>query len=201
MLKLNWKVRFYAMSIHSLFSLLLLLIALYFVFKVWYPSPLHKAMGVDGIIWLLLFIDLVIGPLLTFIVWDNKKKELKRDLIVILVLQLFAYFYGLYTVAQGRPVWQVFVIDDIELVRATDIYGKNSLYTQNILSGPKWVAAVYSTNQNIAQQQKNDEIFNGISLAARPDSYQPLNTRNDEIIKKLEILMIYIYITLKKQSM
>ena len=113
---MNLKNRFYAFGLHILFSFLLLILALLLVFKLWYPAPLDQAMGVTEIFWFILGVDLILGPLLTFVVFNPKKKELKRDLIIILIIQIAAYIYGLYTVAQGRPVWQVFVVDDIELV-------------------------------------------------------------------------------------
>ena len=126
-LKLNWKQRFYAMAIHSLFSLLLLSIALFIVFYLWYPSPLDKAMGVGNIFWIILSIDLILGPLLTFAIFNPKKKELKIDLLIIVIIQSTAYLYGLHTVAQGRPVFNVFVVDDIEFVRAIDLKYKSNI--------------------------------------------------------------------------
>lgn len=187
---MNWKSRFYALAMHSIFSSLLLLVALFLVFKLWYPSPLDEVMGVTQIFWFILCIDLVLGPLLTFIIFNLEKKELKRDLFIIVIIQLAAYFSGLYTVAQGRPVWQVFVIDDIELVRAIDIKKVEnnqvgSQYNSNLLSSPRWISAVYSTDAEIQKMQKQDEMFEGISLATRPETYQPLEQREKQIKAKL----------------
>lgn len=184
---MNLKNRFYAFGIHILFSFILLILALLLVFKLWYPAPLDQAMGVTEIFWFILGVDLILGPLLTFVVFNPKKKELKRDLIIILIIQIAAYIYGLYTVAQGRPVWQVFVVDDIELVRAIDIQGESSVYPAKLFNKPQWVAAVYSEDPVIAQQQKQDEIF-GNSLANRPETYKPLETRKDQIRNKLKNL-------------
>ena len=147
---MNLKNRFYAFGLHILFSFLLLILALLLVFKLWYPAPLDQAMGVTEIFWFILGVDLILGPLLTFVVFNPKKKELKRDLIIILIIQIAAYIYGLYTVAQGRPVWQVFVVDDIELVRAIDIQGESSVYSAKLFNKPQWVAAAYSENPEIA---------------------------------------------------
>lgn len=189
---MNWKNRFYAMGVHSLFSLALLLIALFFVFRLWYPAPLDKAMGVGGIFWIILTIDLILGPLLTFAVFNPKKKELKIDLLIIIIIQLSAYFYGLHTVAQGRPVFQVFVVDDIELVRQIDLkydsaFQIDPAYQSYFLSSPRWVSAVYSSNPEISKQQKQDEMF-GNSLANRPETYQALQTRAEQIKVKLQII-------------
>jgi len=191
----SWKNRFYAMGLHSLFSLGLLLIALFFVFRIWYPAPLDKAMGVTQVFWVILAIDLMLGPLLTFIIFNPIKKELKWDLLIIILIQMSAYLYGLHTVAQGRPVWQVFVVDDIELVRAIDLkldlnIRNDNQYQAKLFSQPRWVSAVYSSNPIIAYQQKEDEIF-GRSLAIRPETYQPFQARTKQIkvkVRKIDTL-------------
>lgn len=189
---MNYKNRFYALSIHGLFSLVLLLIALFLVFKLWYPSPLDQAMGVTQVFWVILAIDLILGPLLTFVIFNPAKKELKWDLLIVVLIQIAAYTYGLYTVAQGRPVWQVFVVDDIELVRAIDLNSATNIkndnkYQAQFFSQPRWIAAVYSSDPQIASQQKQDELF-GKSLASRPETYQPLNSRSEQIKAKVQSL-------------
>ncbi|OTG67156.1 hypothetical protein B9T28_00485 [Acinetobacter silvestris] len=189
---MNWKNRFYAMGVHALFSLVLLSIALILVFKLWYPAPLDQAMGVTQVFWVILAIDLILGPLLTFVIFNPKKKELKWDLLIIVLIQLSAYVYGLYTVAQGRPVWQVFVVDDIELVRAIDLDStskrkNDNEYQAKLFSQPRWVAAVYSLDPHVASQQKQDEMF-GKSLASRPETYQSLQNRSEQIKAKVQNL-------------
>ena len=191
---MNLKNRFYAFGIHVIFSFLLLILALLLVFKLWYPAPLDQAMGVTEIFWFILGVDLILGPLLTFVVFNPKKKELKRDLIIILIIQIAAYIYGLYTVAQGRPVWQVFVVDDIELVRAIDIQGESSVYSAKLFNKPQWVAAAYSENPEIANKQKQAEMFEGISLASRPETYQPFEVRKEQVKSKVrQIIDLYAY--------
>lgn len=189
---MNWKLRFSAMVIHGLFSLLLLSLALFLVFYFWYPAPLDEAMGVTSVFWIILAIDLILGPLLTFAVFNPKKKELKIDLAVIVTIQLCAFAYGLHTVANGRPVFKVFVVDDIELVRKIDLKYPSDIkvdkaYYSHIFAKPTWVSAVYSTDPEIAQQQKQDEMF-GSSLASRPETYQPIEARSNQILAKLKPL-------------
>lgn len=189
---MNWKQRLYAAAIHSIFSLILLSIALFFVFYLWYPAPLDKAMGVGNIFWILLTIDLILGPLLTFFIFNPKKKELKIDLLIIIMIQLGAYLYGLHTVAQGRPIFKVFVVDDIELVRAIDLNYKSNIkidknFEKSLFMKPRWVSAVYSSDPEISKQQKQDEMF-GNSLASRPETYQPIQVRSEQIKKKVRPL-------------
>lgn len=51
-----------AFGIHLLASVLIALIVIMLVFYVWYPSPLHTAVGVTGIFLMLLIIDVILGP-------------------------------------------------------------------------------------------------------------------------------------------
>jgi hypothetical protein len=66
-------------------------------------------------------VDVVLGPLLTLIVYKHGKKTLKFDLTVIALLQLSALMYGLYAVWQSRPVYLVASEQSIELVFANEV--------------------------------------------------------------------------------
>ena len=72
-----------ASGVHLLISVLIALTCFLIVNYFWYPSPLIKATGVQHIYLLMLVVDLILGPLLTFIVFNNAKKNLKIDLIII----------------------------------------------------------------------------------------------------------------------
>lgn len=187
----RFKRRLQLTGIHVLFSLVLLCLALSLVYGVWYPDPLQIAFGVTTIYLMLLSIDLILGPLLTFLVFKEDKKKLKFDLGVILIIQLSAYLFGLYTLAQGRPVWQVFVVDDIELVSLVDLkksegYLINPDFKSSLFMRPQWVSAVYSTDKKVQQQQKEAEMFQGISLAVRPEIYQEISKQQKQITHKLK---------------
>lgn len=178
-----------AAGIHFVFSALLLCIALYLVFALWYPSPLHKAAGVTRLYLTLLAIDLILGPALTFIVFKKDKLKLRIDLAVILTLQISAFMYGLHAAAQGRPAWLAFVVDDFEVVRVVDIDQRRHRdfkpdYQKSLWVGPAWVAALYSGDPKIRESQRQDEIFNGISLAQRPETYAPLAVKAQKILEK-----------------
>jgi hypothetical protein len=91
------------------------------VFLLWYPGALAQANGVTQIVLLLLLVDVSLGPLITLIIFNPQKKELKRDLSIIVVVQLAALLYGLYTVHVARPVYIVFSVDRFYLVSANEL--------------------------------------------------------------------------------
>ncbi|AVK05407.1 MULTISPECIES: TfpX/TfpZ family type IV pilin accessory protein [Pseudomonas aeruginosa group] len=178
--------RLRAAGVHLLFSSMLLAFAFFLILGKWYPPPLDLAAGVLGVYGLMLFIDLLLGPLLTFVVFKRNRKRFLFDLGVILLMQLSAYGYGLYAMAEGRPAWIVFVIDDFEIVRPVDLDLRKKEqfkveFASGVFRGPRWVAAIYSSDPEVKKQQRQDEMFAGISLAQRPEAYAPLETRKQQI--------------------
>ncbi len=66
--------RLKAFAIHLAISALIALTVIGLVFFIWYPSPLHTALGVTQIFLILLAVDVVLGPLLTLLVYKAGKK-------------------------------------------------------------------------------------------------------------------------------
>jgi len=108
---------------HFLSSLLIVGALGFFIIAVWYPWPYYELLNVSKLIFLMLVVDVVCGPLLTFIVWNSGKsrKEKNFDLSVIVLLQISAACYGLNTAANGRPVYLVYEVDRMIVVTASEI--------------------------------------------------------------------------------
>ncbi len=113
--------KLHAFIIHLVICGLIAAIAVFVVFFLWYPAPLHIAVGVTGIFLMLLAIDIIIGPVITFIIYKPEKPSLKFDLCVIALLQLCALTYGLYTVFIARPAFVVYNVDRFDVARAVDL--------------------------------------------------------------------------------
>ncbi|GAC1609803.1 MAG: hypothetical protein NVS3B3_17140 [Aquirhabdus sp.] len=58
-------------------------------------------------------VDVCLGPLITFIIFNPAKKWLKFDLIFIAIVQLLALTYGAVTMFTARPVYLVFDEDGL----------------------------------------------------------------------------------------
>lgn len=156
-----------------------------------YPSPLVQATGVGGLFLIMLSVDVVLGPALTFIVYKKNKKTLKMDLLVIVLIQLSALCYGMYSMYQGRPVWVAYTVDRFELVRANDIIGANQEYPEPWL-GIKYISV--ETRVKTAKEQLEMmlvESQSSISPAQQPKYYRPFVLTKFEIetrSKSLELL-------------
>ncbi len=182
--------RIKAFTLHLAVSALIALAVIGIVFHLWYPAPLHTAVGVTQIFLILLTVDVVLGPLLTLLVYKSGKKTLIMDLTVIAVLQISALAYGLFTVAEGRPAWLVFAKDRFDLVRVLDIderkLDRASLdYQQPYIFGPQWVAAVNPTDLDERNDILMESVLAGVDIAQRPNLYAPLNSQKAEIQKRL----------------
>ena len=111
-----------ATSIHLLISLLIFLVILYFILFDWYPEPFFTAQGGWQGIRLLVFVGLVIGPSLTFIVFDHlkRRKAIIFDLSLIVLLQVSALIWGSYQIYAQRPIALVFWNDAFYTVTGDD---------------------------------------------------------------------------------
>lgn len=118
-----WKDRALAAGAHLGTSLAVAALAAGLVFFVWYPYPYREVSGGRELFFLVVAVDVVLGPLLTFAVFNHKKpwKNLRLDLAVIVVLQLAALAYGLWTVAVARPVHLVFEYDRFRPIHAIEL--------------------------------------------------------------------------------
>ena len=64
------------------------------VFLVWYPESYFEVVGAWYLVRILFIVQIVLGPLLTFIVFKPGKPGLKFDLSVIALVQVVALVYG-----------------------------------------------------------------------------------------------------------
>jgi hypothetical protein len=108
--------RFRASFIHLLISLVLVGGVFTVVFYAWYPSPAFEVVGASSIIRLLVAVDLIVGPLLTLVVYKHGKPGLKFDLAVIALIQIAALVYGAHRLYAERPQYLVFATDRVEFV-------------------------------------------------------------------------------------
>jgi len=184
------RIRFFIQ--HLSVSLIIVILVLGWIFTVWYPSPLAKATGVTHIILLMIAIDVIVGPILGLIIYKVNKKTLKFDLMVIVLLQIFALGYGVYSVSEGRPIWTVFNGNRFELIRNNELLDVSvnsrvdSEYHHPSLLGPRYVAVKIAEDQLERDKNMFEELQGGISLAQRPERYVAIAEAKGRIIETAE---------------
>ncbi|MEM7357757.1 MAG: hypothetical protein AAF431_01515 [Pseudomonadota bacterium] len=116
---LNVQTRWAAFAVHLLISLAVLAGLLSIIFFVWFPYDLIFAGGVDGLK-IVMGVDLVLGPVLTLMVFVPGKKGLKSDLTMIGLVQVVCLVAGMWVVHNERPMVQVLADDGVHILAASD---------------------------------------------------------------------------------
>lgn len=179
------RLRIRAFLIHLAASSGLALLALVLVFGVWYPAPLHSAIDVTGIFFILIAVNVVIGPVLTFVVYKAGKKTLRFDLATIVLLQLTAFCYGLWTVSEGRPAWLVFNVDRFDLVQAYEIDQRKLSEAMPIFRSPSYLGPGWVAVRQARPEERTDVLFEsliaGVDSSKRPNFYRELSFAADGV--------------------
>lgn len=170
----RWK----ASGLHLVLSVLVALTVLLLVLALWYPRPYFEAMGGATLLRLLIGVDVVLGPLITLIIFDPRKRSLKWDLAVIGVLQIAALAYGGYVMFQARPVYNVFTGDRFEIAAANTVddasRAKAAPQFQTMpMSGPRLVAARSPTDPKERAAITFASLAGGPDLVDLPHLYVP----------------------------
>ncbi len=174
-----WKDRLKASSIHLGISLLIAALAAVLVFGLWYPYPYREASGGRTLFLLVVTVDVILGPLVTFAVFNRAKPrtELVRDLAIVGLVQLAALSYGLWSVCVARPVHLVFEFDRFRAVHGVevpdDLLGKVPDGIRAMpLTGPT-VLAVRAFRDVNEESTATIQALSGLPLSARPDLWEP----------------------------
>jgi len=110
---------------HLGLSLIIFLIVLYFIVFHWYPQPFFTTDGGWQGVRLIAAVDIVLGPLLTLIIFKPGKRGLKFDIVIIAVIQFAALASGLYIVHNERPVAKIFQDGNFYIVTGYDMAERN----------------------------------------------------------------------------
>jgi hypothetical protein len=93
---------------------------------VWYPPPYFQASGGNDLVLLMVGIDVALGPLLTFAVFNPRKGlgKLRLDLAIIAFLQVAALAYGVHVMFTARPAYLVYAVDRFDLIMANLLFDR-----------------------------------------------------------------------------
>lgn len=142
----------------------------------WYPDGLLYLQGGAAIFGMLVLVDLVIGPLLTLLVFVPGKKYLLLDLLVIVLLQVAAFGYGVWSLSSQRPAYMVFVHDRFFVVSAQDLPAPATDEVQSQLEwrgGPRLVFVKLDLFGALNMQKAIEAADEPLGVVLVPGLYRP----------------------------
>jgi hypothetical protein len=179
--------RMKAFYIHSLFSAVIILTFLAVIFFLWYPFPFAAVSDVQKGLKILITAYLIVGPLLTLILFKPGKAGLKFDMVLVSVLQTALILYGAYDLYVERPYYAVFVKDRFEVLNEKDI-DPSRIDNQALLSKPwgQLVFVVANMPADVEEQQRimEETLFEGKpDIDRRPEYWSPYAQDIDAVKK------------------
>lgn len=141
-------------------------IAMAVIFFVWYPAPYFQIAGAWSVVQVLIGVDLILGPLLTLMLYRAGKPGLVFDLCIIALIQLSALTYGLTVIYQERPYFTVFVIDRFEVWAEKDV--DYHAVEDEYLKQKPWIGPIYAIATLPESDAERAQIMQGL-FAGKPD--------------------------------
>ena len=165
------RFRLKAFGLHLTGSACALTLVLGGLYLGWYRWPGWYLTGVLHVLLIVGVVDLALGPTLTLIIANPHKprRELARDIAIIVTVQIAALIYGAAALWQGRPLYYTFSADRLEMVQASDLdrgeielaRRQNPALAPHWYSLPRWVWAPLPDNPDEAARIVNSAVLGG----------------------------------------
>lgn len=186
-----------AFSLHVLASALALAIVLGSLYAICYAWPAWYLVGALPVAAIMVMVDVGLGPFATLVIANPNKSraEFRRDLIVILAVQLLALGYGTLTLWKGRPLYYTFSVDRLEVVSASDIdeqdmeaaRNENPAFVPGPFSAPRWVWAPLPEDENERKRIVESAVFaGGKDVVQMPRYFKPYEQAHSAIRAQLK---------------
>jgi len=192
------KFRLKASGLHLLGSAAALSLVWGILYLGWYRWPGWYLDDVLSLIGVMAGVDLALGPTLTLVVANAAKsrRELTRDIGVIVIVQLAALVYGGIALWNGRPLYYTFSVDRLEMVRASDLdpdqiaqaRTKNPELAPHWYSPVRWVWARFPDDKKAADSILWSAISGGSDIIDMPQYFRRWEDGLPDLRKKLKIV-------------
>jgi len=172
------RFRLKAFGLHLLASTSALSLILGSLYLGWYRWPGWYLADAAHLILVMIGVDVVLGPLMTLIIARSTKprRELTRDIAMIVVVQLCALGYGTVSLWQGRPLYFAFSENVLQMVQAYDIDAdewaqgsrQNPDFAPHWYSFPRWIWAPLPKDPNESRKIVTSAIIGGDDVTSMP---------------------------------
>ena len=172
------KFRLKAFGLHLLASAAALTLIFGSLYLGWYRWPGWHLADVSQVVFVMAGVDVVVGPLLTFVIARSSKprRELARDIAMIVTVQLFALIYGSVSIWHGRPLYYAFSESVLQLVQAYDIDAdelalarrQNAEFVPHWYSLPRWIWAPLPQDSHEREKIMASAVSGGDDVISMP---------------------------------
>ncbi len=178
------KIKLKASFIHLALSAIIISALMSLVILFWFPSIFLGITNFKEVALILVIIDLILGPLLTFVVFNPNKKSLKFDLSVIVSIQFAALTYGLYMLYLSHPLYITYYENSFNIITAKQASPEKAKYNDLKISKFSSPTLAYL---DIADNETKDQLFNEMlngdaDIEARAEYYKPYKNHLDTIM-------------------
>jgi len=176
----RWK----AASIHFLISLIVFLGLLALILLLWYPGILFNVGGGWAGLRIVIAVDLILGPLLTLVVFKTGKPGLKFDLSCIGVFQVACMIAGMAIVYGERPLAVVLAYDTFYSVNTDELleYERDPAILESIPgSYPKLVYVELPASTIAADTAYLRSQFIGDPLYVQTENYRAFPEQAEDV--------------------
>lgn len=157
----------------------------------WYPGPLFTSGGAARLASIVVTVDVVLGPLLTFVVYRAGKRGLRFDLTVIVTLQVLALAYGAHAAFVSRPVFIAVTPYSAQVMHANEIVFEpvpRPPYDRLPFSGPVTVWVPPPSDPEERAAMLDSVLSGGADVEARPAYYHYLEEADEAFWARLRPL-------------
>ncbi len=170
--------RLSAFGIHFGISLLIFAALSAVILLAWYPGFFFELDGGWEGLRIILGVDLVLGPMLTLIVYKAGKPGLKTDLTLIGIFQMLCLAGGMYVVWSERPIAMVYV-DGHFYSMSADSYEEASVPVPDLSQfpgpNPKRLIVELPEDVNTLSELRGNAFRSGSSMRVLTDLYAPFD--------------------------
>lgn len=171
-----------AFLIHIAVSAAVFAAVIFVVLELWFPEPYFRIDGGFAMILLAATVDLVVGPLITFLVYRPNRRDNLINFAVIAILQAAALTWGVHILYSQRPLYAAYIGGPVKaffpiteaLIQATPPPAE---LRAQLKGHPPLVFIPLSSDPKKARGMLMSTLLGGPSLLSSTHLWQPVDGR------------------------
>ncbi len=179
--------RYSASAVHFMISLAVFSLFVFVLLKYWFPEPYFSTNGGWQGLQIVAAIDLILGPMLTLIIFNINKsrKELMLDFSLIAIIQISALCWGISTLYTQRPLAITFWEDKFYSISAEHFPAYDIEFDVLKQFGDSYPVYIYIQEPTTSEGKQTylRKTWESIPPNLQPELYTPLSEHYQDIFE------------------